>query len=333
MELCEIRGHMAALALGFLLDLLLGDPYSLPHPVRWIGALIQKLEGAWNKWEQPDTKEKQLFWGGMLAVVCPTLVCLVTMLVLSVFYQISFWLGVLAEAVMTYRLLAVKCLKAESMKVYEELKRGETKNARRAVANIVGRDVNALDEAGIVRAAVETVAENTSDGVVAPLLYTALGGPVLGFFYKTVNTMDSMVGYKNERFLYFGRCAARLDDVVNFVPSRLSAGLMIISCFLFPQKEMSGREAWRIYRRDKKKHASPNAGQTESVCAGALGIRLGGDAVYFGRREEKPFLGDDLRPVEYEDIRRANRLLYQTAWLCLALVLAVWSAAAVFCAA
>lgn len=180
---------------------------------------------------------------------------------------------------------------------------------------IVGRDTDKLDEEGIAKAAIETVAENTSDGVIAPMLYLALGGPVLGFFYKAVNTMDSMVGYKNETYLYFGRAAAKLDDIVNFIPARVSACLMIAAAFL-SGGGFSGKNAVYIYRRDRRNHASPNSAQTEAVCAGALGIRLAGDASYFGKTVKKPYIGDALRSVEYEDMKRANRLLYGTAWIC-----------------
>ena len=165
----------------------------------------------------------------------------------------------------------------------------------------------------MTKAAVETVAENTSDGCIAPILYTALGGPILGFFYKAVNTMDSMVGYKNERYLYFGRAAAKLDDAVNFIPSRISAYLMILAAFL-GGRDFDGKRAYRIYKRDHRNHASPNSAQTEAVCAGALGVQLAGDASYFGRVVRKPFIGDALRKVECEDIIRVNRLLYLTAW-------------------
>jgi len=180
---------------------------------------------------------------------------------------------------------------------------------------IVGRDTAALDEAGIIRAAVETVAENCSDGVIAPMLYLAVGGPVLGFLYKAVNTMDSMLGYKNDRYLHFGRAAAKLDDAVNYIPSRIGAWLMIMAAFL-PGREFDGKNALRIFIRDRFRHASPNSAQTESVCAGALGIRLGGDAVYFGKMVKKPYIGDARREEEEKDILRANRLLYRTAFLC-----------------
>ena len=181
---------------------------------------------------------------------------------------------------------------------------------------LLKEDTQMLDEAGVTRAAVETVAENASDGVIAPMLYTALGGPVLGFLYKAVNTMDSMVGYKNDRYLHFGRAAAKLDDVVNFFPARISALLMIGAAFL-SGKSYNGRQAWRIWRRDNRKHASPNSAQTESVCAGALGIQLAGDASYFGKVVKKPYIGDPTRAVEPEDIRRSHTLLYMTAVLAL----------------
>ncbi len=228
---------------------------------------------------------------------------------------------------MTYQILAAKCLKVESMKVYRRLREGNLAEARKAVSMIVGRDTERMDEEGVAKAAIETVAENTSDGVIAPMLYAAVGGPVLGFFYKAVNTMDSMVGYKNEKYLYFGRAAARLDDLVNYIPARVSAGLMILAAY-WGGKDLSGKDARRIYKRDRRRHASPNSAQTESVCAGALGVRLAGDAFYSGRLVKKPYIGDALRRVEYEDIPRAVRLMYLTAWLgeilCLILMGAAW---------
>ena len=179
---------------------------------------------------------------------------------------------------------------------------------------IVGRDTEALNEEGVAKAAIETVAENTSDGVIAPMLYTALGGPILGFLYKAVNTMDSMVGYKNDTYLYFGRAAAKLDDFVNYFPARISAYMMIAASFLGGQC-FSGKRAYYIYKRDNGNHASPNSAQTESVCAGALGIQLAGDASYFGKIVKKPYIGDSVRAVEYEDIKRVNHLMYLTAWM------------------
>lgn len=190
-------------------------------------------------------------------------------------YAIAPMAGCILESIMTYQILATKCLKVESMKVYERLRADDLAGARNAVAMIVGRDTQNLDAAGVAKAAVETVAENTSDGVIAPMICLAIGGPVLGFLYKAVNTMDSMVGYKNERYLNFGRTAAKLDDVVNYIPARISAALMIAAAY-GPGKQFSGKDALRIFKRDRYNHASPNSAQTEAACAGALHLRLAG---------------------------------------------------------
>lgn len=316
-----MRYHMIAFAGGFILDLFLGDPHFLPHPVRWIGKLTavteKKLLG-----ETPKESGREVRLGAVMVCLVLTVTVIGSASLLWAAYCMHPCAGALLECLMTYQMLAVKCLKTESMKVYQCLKEGDLIRARQAVSMIVGRDTECLDEEGVIKAAVETVAENTSDGVVAPMLYLAIGGPVLGFFYKAANTMDSMVGYKNERYLYFGRAAARLDDILNFIPARISAGLMIAAAFL-SGSEFSGKNALRIYERDRKKHASPNAAQTESVCAGALGIMLAGDARYFGKAVHKPCIGEALRRAEQEDIRRANRLLYGTAWLCLAVCLMI----------
>ena len=308
-----MKYHILAFFGGFLLDLLLGDPQGFPHPIRLIGGMIARLESALLGDRDLNDREK-LRRGVVLAVLAPAASVLVTGAILILTWKLHTVLGILAETVMTWQILAVRCLETESMKVYQCLKRDDLPAARKAVSMIVGRDTECLDADGVARAAIETVAENTSDGVIAPMLYTALGGPVLGFFYKTVNTMDSMVGYKNDRYLYFGRAAARFDDAVNYLPARISALLMILAAFL-GGRQFSGKRAFSIWRRDNRKHASPNSAQTESVCAGALGIRLAGDARYFGKIVKKPYIGDPLRPVEAEDIRRANRLMYGTAWL------------------
>ena len=308
----------AALIAGFILDQLLGDPQIPFHPVRLIGNLIQRLERFFYRWLREE--KRRLFLGGVLLAVT---VCMVTALfvlgVLWVSRRISPILHFFMSVLFCYFFYAVKDLKTESMRVYDALKGGNLKEARTAVSMIVGRDTERLSEAGVVRAAVETVAENTSDGIIAPLFYAALGGPVLAWVYKAVNTMDSMVGYKNETYLYFGRAAARLDDLVNYIPSRLSAVLMILASFFC---RLDGKQAVKIYRRDRRKHASPNSAQTEAVCAGALGVQLAGDAWYFGVLHKKPVIGDDLRPVEPEDIPRANRLMLGTSVLGLLLAAA-----------
>lgn len=304
-----ITYHITAMVAGFLLDFLLGDPYWLPHPIRAIGSLIGWLEHKWNHPEEKNSRK-----GTVMVLLVLAVTGSVTFLLWAGAYRVHPLLGVVVESIMTYQILATKCLKTESMKVYDALQKQDLEAARKAVSMIVGRDTQSLDENGIAKAAIETVAENTSDGVIAPMLYTAIGGPVLGFLYKAVNTMDSMVGYKSERYLYFGRTAARLDDAVNYMPARISAVLMIAACFL-SGSDYNTKKAWRIYRRDRYQHASPNSAQTEAVCAGALGIRLAGSASYFGKLVEKPYIGDAERAVETEDIKRANHLLYLTAWI------------------
>ena len=230
------------------------------------------------------------------------------------------WVRFVLETVMCYQLLATKALKDETMKVYTALSQGDLKQARYAVSMVVGRDTEVLDETGVTKAAVETVAENASDGVIAPLLFLAIGGAPLGFFYKAVNTMDSMVGYKNDKYLYFGRAAARFDDVLNYIPARLSGALMSAAASFCG---LDAGNAWKIFLRDRRNHSSPNSAHTEAAAAGALHIQLAGNAYYFGKLYEKPTIGDPDRPVEYEDIRRVNRLLYATAVLTLIVFMVV----------
>lgn len=295
---------------GFLIDLILGDPYTLPHPIRLIGTLISKLEIFVRR------HFSNLRLGGVfLSVTVLLLSVIIPFAILFLCYKLNLIAGIIAEAVMCYYLIAPKCLRDESMKVYHAVKENDTEKARKAVSMIVGRDTASLDRSGIIRAAVETVAENTSDGVTAPMMYIAIGGAVGGFFYKAANTMDSMIGYKNEKYADLGRFAAKLDDVLNFIPSRLTALVMILSAYMLG---MDGKNANKIWKRDRRKHASPNSAQTESVCAGALNIRLAGDAYYFGELHKKDYIGDDNRPVENEDISRANNLMYCTSVIVLA---------------
>ena len=305
---------LLALCLGCALDLLLGDPHWMPHPVRLIGGLIEKTERLVRSHcsEEPASLRR----GGVItALVVLVISTLTPLLLLLAAQRISPWLRFALETLMCYQILAARSLHDESMKVCRALRDGDLAKARRAVSMIVGRDTDALTEEGVAKAAVETVAENTSDGVVAPLLFLALGGPVLGFGYKAVNTMDSMLGYKNDRYLHFGRFAAKLDDAVNFVPARLAAWAMIASAYLLG---FDGKNAQKIYRRDRRNHASPNSAQTESVCAGALRVQLAGDAYYFGKLCKKPTIGDSLGAVSCEMIPAANRLMFGAALLTLA---------------
>ena len=297
--------HLSALALGFCLDLLLGDPHWAPHPVRLIGWLIAALEKALRR-IFPDTKNGLLTAGVFLVILVLGLSAGCTALLLWLCTLVSPWLAFAVEVILSYQLLAARSLRDESMKVCRALEAGDLPGGRHAVSMIVGRDTDRLDETGVAKAAVETVAENASDGVIAPLIFLAIGGAPLGMLYKATNTMDSMVGYKNDRYLYFGRCAAKLDDVLNFIPARLAGALM---CLAAPFAGLDEKDAWRIFLRDRKNHKSPNSAHTEAAAAGALHVQLAGSNYYFGKLVEKPTIGDDLRPVEPTDIRRVNRLM------------------------
>ena len=307
------------LVLGFLLDQLLGDPQWFPHPIRLIGWFISRMENLLRRLFPSD--EKGLLWAGrVLAVTVPVVSWGVSAGILGLCGLVSPWLAFLVETVMCWQILALRSLRTESMAVWRKAREDDLEGARWAVSRIVGRDTQNLTMEGVVKAAVETVAENTSDGVIAPMIFMAIGGAPLGFFYKGVNTMDSMVGYKNDRYLFFGRAAAHLDDLCNWIPAQLSAWLMIAAAGICGFS-LSG--AAKIWKRDCRNHASPNSAHTEAACAGALGVQLAGDAWYFGKLHRKPTIGDPLRPVEKEDIPRANRLAFGTAALCLLLCLAV----------
>ena len=295
-------------------ELIIADvPVWLYHPVRMIGHLISGVEKIIRSLF-PSGKTGERIGGGLLVVIVVAVSMAVPGGILYLAYHISFYLGLAVESFMCYQILATKSLKVESDRVYQEIQTGDIARARKAVSMIVGRDTQNLTIEGVTKAAVETVAENTSDGVIAPLFYMVIGGALLGFGYKAVNTMDSMVGYKNEKYQYFGTAAAKFDDVVNYIPARLSACLMILASAI---THMDWKNAKKIFLRDRYNHKSPNSAQTESVMAGALDVQLAGDAWYFGKLCKKPTIGDAIREIEPEDIRRSHTLLYMTAVLAL----------------
>lgn len=312
-----------AIPCGFALDLLLADPGWMPHPVVYMGRAISALEGFLRP-RLPQTEEGELMGGAILAAALPAGTYAVTSGVCALARKLHPAAGFAVETLWCWQALALKGLAIESGRVQAELEKGDLPAARRAVSRIVGRDTQELTAEGVTKAAVETVAENFSDGVAAPLFYMLLGGAPLALTYKAVNTMDSMVGYKNDRYLYFGRAAAKLDDAANFIPSRLAALCWVGAAFLTGQ---DGKNAWNIWRRDRHNHASPNSAQTESACAGALHVQLAGPASYFGKVVDKPAIGDSDRAVEPKDIARANRMLYAAGGLALAagLGLKAWS--------
>ncbi|MFP3153070.1 adenosylcobinamide-phosphate synthase CbiB [Lachnospiraceae bacterium ZAX-1] len=309
---------LCACMIGFLLDLILGDPKGWWHPVKGMGWLIDKLE-KWLRRKIPKSPSGEFLGGIVLVLVVCGLSTAIPLVLLFIFYNINDRVGFVLEAIMCYAIMATKSLKVESMEVYHALEEGPMM-ARRKLSMIVGRDTERLNEAGIIKATVETIAENTSDGSIAPLMFLMLGGPTLGFFYKAINTMDSMVGYKNDTYRYFGTAAAKTDDVVNWIPARFAARIMILASAL---QGFDAKNAMRIYRRDKTNHASPNAAHTEAVMAGAFGIKLAGDAWYFGQKHTKPTIGDFVREVSKDDIVNANHLLYGTAILAFFILFAI----------
>ena len=310
-----MKWSLLALVIGVVIDFFVGDPHGFPHPIILIGKLISALEKGLRRLF-PATPRGERWAGGILWCITAGLAAAVPAGILFFCSLVSPWLRLAVESIMCWQILAARALEKESMLVCKALESGDITASRKAVSMIVGRDTAALDDAAVTRAAVETVAENTSDGVVAPLLFLAIGGAPLGFFYKAVNTMDSMLGYTEPPFKNIGLIPAKADDVLNFLPARLSALLMLAAGALLGLDVKNG---WRIYRRDRRNHASPNSAQTEAMCAGLLGLRLAGDAWYHGVLHRKPFIGDPVREIRHDDIPRTCRLMYLTALLALLL--------------
>jgi len=299
---------------AYLIDLAIGDPRFLPHPVIFIGRLISYLEKLIRKM----IKNERV--GGIILVIGVLLITgILTHGLIILAYKIYMPLGVILESLLIYQIMATKSLREESMKVARALD-DSLEDGRRAVSYIVGRDTKELDEKGVIKATVETVAENTTDGIVAPIIFCSIGGAGLGMIYKAVNTMDSMVGYKNEKYIKFGTAAAKLDDIVNYIPARITAIIMIIASGLL---KMDMKNAIKVFKRDRYNHKSPNSAQTESVCAGALDLQLAGNSCYFGEVYEKPTIGDEIRKIEIEDIKRVNRLMYATSLIAIAICIGI----------
>lgn len=304
---------ISAIIAGFILDLIFGDPHWLPHPICLIGNLIGFLE---KRLRQifAFSNTALLVSGALMVIIVLGISYAVPYMIISAAEKISIWLAFGIETLMFYQIFATKCLKDESMKVYQALKNNDLEDARLKLSWIVGRDTKSLTPEEVTKGAVETVAENTADGIVAPMFYMFIGGAPLAFLYKGINTMDSMVGYKNDKYLYFGRCAAKLDDVANFIPARITGLAMILAAYFL---KLDAKRAWQTFLRDRYNHLSPNSAMTESVAAGALNVQLGGGHYYFGKWVHKDTIGDDIRPVKPDDIASVNDLLYMTAVICI----------------
>ena len=305
---------MISLIIGYILDLIVGDPQGFPHPIRLIGNMISKVEK--NLRTKCNNKNDEKRAGMILWLIVVFTSFIIPYIILFVAAKINIIFAIILESIMCYYILATKSLKDESMKVYSALKNNNIVDARKYLSYIVGRDTENLNETSVAKGAVETVAENASDGVIAPMLFMLIGGAPFGFMYKAINTLDSMVGYKNEKYINMGRFSAIADDVANYIPSRVAAYLMIAASFLL---KMDYKNAYIIYKRDRYNHLSPNSAQTESVCAGALNISLGGGNYYGGVLVSKPTIGDDKRPIVLDDIKLANKLMYATSVICLIL--------------
>ncbi len=290
---------------AFVADLIFGDPVSIPHPVVIIGKLISYLEKKLRAIFS-STERGEFFAGLVMAKSVMLLTLSVSLLISSLLLRISPILFGLVQLWWCWQCLAVKSLSSEGKNIYRSLKSGSLEDSRAAVARVVGRDTSGLKREEIIKAAIETIAENFTDGVVAPMMYMSVFGAPLALMYKAVNTMDSMVGYKNEKYLFFGRVAAKIDDFFNYLPARTAAIIWILSSGM---AGFSMRDAYGVWKRDRRKHASPNSAQTEAACAGALGIRLAGPACYFGKYYDKQYIGDNKREPEPEDIMRTDRIM------------------------
>ncbi len=296
------------IALAVVLDFIIGDPHGWWHPVIGIGKLITFLEKPIRK-VCAKSKTGQILGGIILWVLVVLLTGGSSFLLILIGNWIHPLFGMAVKVIMGYQVLAAKSLKVESIKVYNALQTGTIEDARFAVSMIVGRDTQQLEEEGVIKATVETIAENTADGVIAPLFYLALFGPIVAMVYKAMNTMDSMIGYKNSQYQNFGFFAAKMDDVVNYIPARIAAWGMLLFSKIVGYSPLQG---WKIWKRDRRNHASPNSAQTEATMAGLLGIQLGGNATYFGVEYEKQTIGDEHRKIQREDIKKANQILYIT---------------------
>lgn len=307
---------MWALIIGFVLDLIIGDPHNPYHPVRMIGNLAMNLERIFRKLYSNNLKlAGTMAW---IFIIVPTF--LMTLVIVKIAFFIHPMVGILVEGILIYFCISAKGLKVEGLKVIRTLELGDLEKARHQLSYIVGRDTASLDETAIVRAVIETVAENMSDGIIAPILFAGLGGAPLAMAYKAVNTCDSMFGYKNQKYIDFGFASAKLDDWFNYIPARLTGYLIVVASFILG---LEYKQSYVIYKRDRYNHTSPNSAHPEAAVAGALGIKLGGANYYFGKLVEKPTIGDETKPIEIEDLYETNNILVVVSFLGLIVALLI----------
>ncbi len=299
---------------AYFMDLIVGDPYGFPHPVIYIGKLISLLERNLRK-----LKINMKLAGALLCLILMSSVALITYSICKL-ASVNIYLYIFVSAVIVCTCFSTKCLADEGKKIYDSFEEKNIELSRKQLSYIVGRDTSALDEPGIIRATVETIAENTVDGTISPMFYAFIGGPILAILYKAVNTMDSMIGYKNERYIDFGMTAARLDDIFNYIPARISLIGFTMASFIL---RYDYKSCIKIAIRDRKNHTSPNCAYPEAAVAGALGIELGGTNIYFGQKVYKPTIGEKKRKIVKEDILKTNRLLYLSTFLTLILFIVI----------
>ena len=299
---------MKELTIGYLLDLIIGDPQNPIHPIRLIGNLCKKLEKIFR-----ETLKDSLKVAGLLTwIFSVVIVYLVSFFIVKISFSINYIVGIVISGIMIYFTISAKALKVEGLKVIKFLLKNDIDGARNQLSYIVGRDTKSLDKEGILRAVVETIAENMSDGVVAPIFYAGLFGAPFAFVYKAVNTMDSMFGYKNDKYKDFGFFPAKLDDVFNYIPARLTGYLIVLAAFIL---KLDYKNSYKIYRRDRNNHSSPNSAHPEAAVAGALGLKLGGANYYFGKLVEKPTIGDEIKKIDIDDVNKTNNILYLVSFL------------------
>jgi len=299
---------MIELTIGFILDIIIGDPNNPLHPIRGIGYVARKLEIIFR-----SILKKYLKFAGLVVwIVTVALTFMFAFGIVNIAKKFNIYFGIILEGILIYFCIASKGLLVEGYKVIKFLLKHDLDGARKQLAFIVGRDTRTLNKEGVIRAVIETIAENMADGIIAPLFYAGIFGAPLAFAYKAVNTLDSMFGYKNDNYIDFGYFPAKLDDIFNYIPARITGILIVISAKIL---KYDYKNSSKIYKRDRYNHTSPNSAHPEAAMAGALGVQLGGANYYFGKLVEKPTIGDNLKEIQIEDVHKTGKVLYLSSFI------------------